>query len=172
MSHPIRPTLTEGTNSYVTKSNAEIYFSNRFQHASWDSLSAEDRYRVLITASTQISQTVKTEYKLPFTPAAEQGLQDATCELALAMSSDAAVISQGNTSKNIKRVKAGSAEVQFFSSGSGTSNGARFPPIVMNILKSGGFISSSTISSPVASGTGCPSHFDDADTYSRVEPFA
>jgi len=172
MSHPVRPLLVEGTNSYVTRTNAITYFSNRFGHAAWDALSGEDEYRVLITASTQISHTVKDEYKLPFTPAAEQGLQDATCELALAMANDGAVVEQGNTSKNIKRVKAGSAEVQFFSTGSGSSTGARFPPFVMNILRAGGFISAATLSTPVASGTSDTSQFDDCDTYARTEPFS
>lgn len=170
MSHPIRPSLTVGTNSYLTKLEAETYFSTRLNHVAWDNLNDEDDVRALVTASQQISMLVSTDYKLPLVTI-PQLLKDAVCELALSMASDLAVIDQADTKKNIKRVKAGSAEVEFFNDNSGSNTGARFPANVMNILQEGGYISSSVFIAPVASGTSCTSQFDNADIYGRLESF-
>ena len=172
MSNAKLPVLTEGTNSYVSKANAETYFGNRLNNAAWLALSAQDQFRALITASLQISRSVVTASKLPVTTPADTTLQDATCELALSMAADLNVITNATTSTNIKSVKAGSAEVEFFKSGSGSNTGTRFPVIVMDLLQSGSYIEGARISVPVVSGAGCASEFDNADIYSRTRSFS
>lgn len=163
------PVLTEGTNSYINYNDALTYFSNRYNSTAWYALSASDAIRVLISASAQISRQVKTAYKLAnvATPA-NQELKDAVCELAIAMAADSAVIDQANTSKNVRRVQAGSATVEFFK----PSKGSRFPSEVMRILQAGSMLDGVAVSTPVASGTTVCSSFDDADIYNRTSGFS
>ena len=167
MTHPAVPSLVEGTNSYVTLANAQTYFANRFSHDAWHNLDPGAQLRVLITASQQISRMVITSAKMPFTPSADQALQDATCELALAMAIDSAVVDQANTSQNIKSVKAGSVNVQFFR----PTSGGRFPSLVTEILAEAGLIEGNGASAPFSSGVTETSQFDDCDIYTRNTSF-
>ena len=54
-------------------------------------------------------------------------------ELAQILGDDATVAASAGTGSNIKRVKAGSAEVEFVSSTIGTSQDTRLPPIVNDL---------------------------------------
>ena len=160
--------LVVGTNSYISVADADIYFSDNLQFDSWDDLTNNKKSRALVTASGQISLAVIEECKLPFTPPTTEELEHATAELALAMTLDSSVITQKNTGSNTRRVKAGSAEVEFFN----PQKGARFPPIVTNILAEGGCIGGSVVGSYSFGNTGSSSFCDQDDRLGREEGLA
>lgn len=168
------PNLVLGTNSYATLAEGNTYFDNRFAASVWFLMNDDQLTRALITASTQISQLVSTDNKLPITLPINQALKNATSELAFAMVVDAKVVSQSSTGKNIKRAKAGSAEVEFFRPTLGTGLSSRFPSLVMGILKEAGLIATSSdpIGGAFASGTDVTSQFDDCDVLTRNQGFS
>lgn len=165
--------LVVGTNSYISFADATAYFADQLGTSAWTNASASDRSRSLITASGQITLFVKDDCKLPLTPPIAEPLQQATAQLALAMLADSSIITQGDTSTNTKRVKAGSAEVEFFRA----QSGGRFPPQVMNILVAGECIAGATgvgvvgIGGACASGTTTQSTFTNIDEYGLTEGY-
>lgn len=157
-----------GTNSYISVADANTYFLDSLGADLWTASSAIVKGQGLVTASRQISLLVKTACKLPFVPPLViTELGTATSELALAFITDPALINAGSTAKNIKKAKAGSADVTFFR----PTDGSRFPPNVMTILAAGGCIDGASISAPFASGTGAPSSFCDTDLYGVSQGF-
>lgn len=132
------PDLTLNTNSYVDMVTANDYFTNRLGGGAWFSACQTDTYRALITASERISMLVKTDYKLPITITVTDNLKKATYELALAMIVNQKVVTQKNTSSNVKRVGAGSAKVEFFAPVKGTV----LPSLVNEYLRNGDLLES------------------------------
>ena len=160
--------LIVGTNSYISVSDANTYFIDRLNSSAWLLAGAIIQPQALVTASRQISLLVKTACKLPFTPPLSVlELETATAELALAFIADPALITAGSTAKNIKKAKAGSADVTFFR----PTSGSRFPPNVMTILAEGGCIDGASISAPFASGTGAASEFCDTNRFGVSQGF-
>lgn len=156
-----------GTNSYISVADANTYFLDSLNSAVWSATATVTKGQALVTASRQISLLVKTACKLPFTPPiGVPELETATSELALAFLTDDSLITAGNTGKNIKNAKAGSAEVTFFR----PTDGSRFPPNVMALLAAGGCIEGATVSAPFASGTSGVSSFCDGQ-YDVTEGF-
>lgn len=145
------PEIIPGTNSYASSLEAYEILKNRMGNAVWFDAPAGDNERALMTASSQISIVVKDEYRLPLSPVPD-GLKAACCELALSLLSNPDSVDQVNTNNNVKRVKAGSAEVEFF----GAVRGDRFTRSVMDILKLYGYIdagSGSTNAGSMSFGT-------------------
>jgi hypothetical protein len=160
------PSLSVGTNSYISNADADSFFDNRLNADAWTSATEDNQTKALITASAQISRLVKSDYKLPLETIA-QGLEDATCELAIAMLADNNVVTQSNTDSNIKQVVAGTASVTFVRA----TKGARFPTLVMEILRAGEMIDSLTITT-TNYGTDAESAFCSDNTFTLNRGFS
>jgi len=158
------PALDIGVNTYATAAEIDLYLSGRLNSDKFYSFNIANQRRATITASSHISMLVASAYKLgTIGVTVPQKLKDATGELALSMLTDFASIETSTSSKNIKRVKADTVEVEFFA----PTNGSRFPPPVMNILKEGGYIASTILASSTSSGTTATSAFDNCDVYNH-----
>lgn len=151
------PELTVGTNSYIGTLDANDYFKNRLNPGAWFNAEPGDNERALITASYQISRFVDTGHKLPNASIVE-ALKVATCELAIQMLNDPDTVTNNDVGSNIKKVKAGSAEVEFVRAVKGT----RFPKLVMDILAEAGLITVGG-SSGESFGTDLCSSFENND---------
>ena len=94
-------------------------------------------------------------------------VESAQIELAFEISQDDSVEENASTRFNQRRVKAGSADVEFFRPEAGTP----LPTIAWDLLKP--FLGSAdgASSGSESFGTGCSSHFDDDDTYKRTSGF-
>jgi len=121
--------LVLDTNSFITIADANTYFNDNLRNDSWKALSGSTKQQALITAAGQINLLLKSDCKFG-SGDISVGLANANAELALDMAIDPNLVTSGGTSKNTKRVKAGSAEVQFFR----PTKGKRFPSNVMNLL--------------------------------------
>lgn len=86
-------------------------------------------------------------------------------ELAYEISQDPTIEAADSTATNLKRAKAGSAEVEFFRPGGpfGTSGATRFPAIVMEWLGQFFCGASGSTMGGIVSGTDAESQFDDCD---------
>lgn len=99
-----------------------------------------------------------------------QGVEDATILLAGSIAVDAEVGGSGSSGTNVKRVKAGSAEVEFFRQTTGVP---LQDETAYNLVKE--FLAASGIASglvgPYASGTDAQSSFSDIDQWGRSRGF-
>ena len=156
--------LTLGVNSYANKAEADAYYNDNLRYDEWTAVDPLKKDRALITASGQISQIVYDPYKLVID---EMEITDelkwATCELALDLVLNPKAVTQGNTGSNTKRVKAGSAEVEYFDK----VDGQRFGANVMNILKSGGLLGGSSDDAGIAEAFGTCEQSAFSPTYER-----
>lgn len=159
--------IVVGTNSYISLSDADSYLNQLLGQDQWLCRSDLDKTKALITSSEQISLFVKSSCALGQILIINESLQRATSKLAAEILTDPKIISQSNTSENIKRAKAGSAEVEFFR----PTSGARFPSTVMTLLQASGCIDGNSISAPFVSGTGAPSSFCDTNQFGVSEGF-
>ena len=165
--------LVVGTNAYADAAAADTYFADNLRNSSWTALTAGTKDQALVTASQKISLAVKTECKLPFTPPlTNTNLANASFELALEMALDVSVVTQANTGSNTKKVKAGSAEVEFFNPT--LNSAAKFPTLVMQHLKAGdciGGLLPGTIAGSANFGAGSVSDFCNVQPYGLTEGF-
>lgn len=142
--------LTVGTNCYISRADAVTYFTELIHGGDFLSADDADKDKALITATKMLdrqewvgSKTSPTqELDWPRTGVSDpegnavasdsvpQFILDATCELALALLQDLTVQTNADTSANIRSLKAGSAEIEYFK---GTS-GPRFPTIVHELV--------------------------------------
>lgn len=144
--------LVVGTNSYINLIDAEAYFLHKIHAADWDSATDPTKTDALVTATSMLDrqnwQGSKTQeaptQALDFprtgltdpegtaiaSDAVPQFVLDATCELALALIQNLSVQTQKNTEQNIKRLKAGTAEIEYFRG----ISGGRFPTIVQELI--------------------------------------
>jgi len=146
--------LTVGQNSYVDVATADTYFTYMIHATVWrESADTTTKEQALITATAFLDRQdwEGTRYQPVATQPLEwprSGLQDkdgndldetavpqqildATCELGLALINDPSLLdSTGTGSGNIKRLKAGSAEIEYIRSEKGT----RFPTIVQELI--------------------------------------
>lgn len=132
--------LNKGTNSYLDVADATAYFADTLFNANWLALLIDDgagnitdttkQSQALVTASLQVNRYVIDTCKLGTAGVAtDSGIFNGVAELALAMGSNPAIISQGKVASNIKKVGAGPASVEFFEQISTTDG--RFPANVM-----------------------------------------
>ena len=99
---------------------------------------------------------------------ANQFLQEATYEAAYALVITPTALDSVDQRDNKKRVKAGSAEIEFFR----PQSGAILPPTAQALLLR--YINSLGVSTnigPVASGTDGKSEFEDQDAFGREDAF-
>jgi len=144
--------LAVGTNSYISVSNCTDYFADRLEGAEW--VASSNQAGALVSAfdllQRQKWQGAKyDEATVPdwprtglvdqegteIVPASNtdwpQFILDAQCQLALALIIDPTLSTKSGTADNTKRLKAGSAEIEFFGT---ADSGVRFPPQVWELL--------------------------------------
>lgn len=153
------PTPVVGTDSYVTVANADTYHAASIHGASWTAASTTTKEQALLTACRMLErqtwQGTKTSpsqaldwprsglsdpegVAIP-SGAVPQFIKDAQCELALSLINDPSVQTSTDTSLNTRRLKAGSAEIEYFR----PTSGSRFPTIVAELVN---YYLSSTVS--------------------------
>lgn len=164
--------LVKGTNSYITVPEADSYFRDNLRFESWSALSSTVKSRALVTASSQINLFVINAYKFTIdVTEIPANLANGTAELALDMALDESVITQANTGSNIKTLKAGTAEIEFFNPTFRSTSSTRFPQHVMDLL--GDCLASTSsaigVGIPFASGTDEESSFIDRNQFGFTE---
>lgn len=171
--------LEVGTNCYISRLDADTYFGDHIEYDTWNGFANDKKDRCLVTATRMIDRQVWQGEKYQDAPTQlldfprsgltdEEGNEidettvpqfvlDATCELALSLGKDATVQTEQDTGSDIKRMKAGSAELEFFGT---RTTGTRFPTIVHELL--GRYLeSSSALSGPFTSGTDTETGLED-----------
>ncbi len=179
--------LIVGTNSLGSREEADAYFADSLRSAFWSAYNGTlkdqglvEATRVLERQGWQGSKEVP-EQVLSFprtqltcrgesvTPEDSLALaKEAQFEYALALLMDPSMLNNTDaTGTNTKRLKAGSAEIEFFRS----TRGTRFPVIIQDII--GCFLDSGLAFSggitPEVSGTDAESSFDDPRKYGLTE---
>lgn len=164
--------VTIGSNTYNiygTSAGADAYLAARIGASSWASATADTRAQALVTGTRMIETYLSSQgFTVDPAGAVDEAIENANYELAFALLTDPtiqdkAVMDGGNK----KRVKAGSAEVEYFRPGVAT----RFPSTVQALLN--GWISAQgggVSTSPVYSGTDnkstlCPGDYSLTEGY-------
>jgi hypothetical protein len=164
--------LAVGTNSYISRADADTYFSDAIHADTWRDASNTNKDRALVTAYRMLDrQEWKGSKTDPVTPQAQdwprtglsdpegtpiaddsvpQFILDAQSELALSILNDPAVQTSADTGSNIRSVGAGSARIEFFVGTAGSE--PRFPTIVNELIRYY-LEGSSTLEAPYAGGT-------------------
>lgn len=144
-------TLVVGTNSYIDRADADTYFEDAIHAAPWTASSNDTKEDALVTATRMLDRQEWVGTKTNPLQALDwprtgvtysdgtavdpltvpQFILDATCELALALIVNPSIQSSTNSGSNVKRLKAGSAEIEYFNS---TSGAGRFPTIVAELV--------------------------------------
>lgn len=176
--------LTEGVNSYGSRVDANTYFSDSLRSTTWAGYTNSQKDQALVEAtrvlerqpwlgekevSTQDLQFPRTGLtdRLGNSIDASTSLEiikEAQYEYAIALLQDVTLLNNKDaTGNNIKKLKAGPAEIEYFSAERGT----RFPLILQDLIGSflSGFNAFSTIGAPYASGTDVESTFSIVDEY-------
>lgn len=176
--------LGVGTNSYITEANCTAYFADRLEGAEW--VAETNKEGALVSAfdllQRQKWQGVKFDLaEVPDWPRTgledqegnaivpanntdwPQFVLDAQCQLALAIIIDPTLLTTDNTGDNTKKLKAGSAEIEFFGT-SNTDGGPRFPPQVQELLGEYLLGAGTDLRNPFASDTTAESGLNDYTT--------
>ncbi len=179
--------LTVGTNSYGSREEADAYFADSLRNAQWSAFTPEMKDAGLVESTRvferqgwqgekadpqqtlafpRVNLTCRGEPVSPDESLAD--IKEAQFEYALTLLVSPAVLNNSDaTGTNTKRLKAGSAEIEFFRS----TRGTRFPVIIQDII--GCFLDSGLAFSggitPEVSGTDAESSFDDPRKYGLTE---
>lgn len=176
--------LVVGTNSYINVADADTYFDDAIHASAWEDSTSDTKAKALVTATrsldrqnwngakyqdapTQVldwprSGLVDSEGDAVDETTVPQEILDATCELALALIQNPELQDSANTGNNIKRMKAGSVELEYIR---GTS-GARFPTVINELV--GLWLSgSSRYSGPFIYGADNESDFSENFNFNR-----
>jgi hypothetical protein len=149
-------TVTISANSYNiygTLSGATNYLAARLDAGAWASATADQKAQALVTATRSIEAYLKSKgHEVDPAGAVDAAIESATYELAFALIVNPALQDQSSSGNNKRRVKAGSAEVEYFR----PETGGRYPSIVQTLLsgwltdQGGG---AGSLGLPFASGT-------------------
>jgi len=162
--------LDIGINAFIDITDADAYFEDNIQAASWAALTFDKKSQSIITAAGQIN--------LSLIPACQFVLAEndinsyvalANAELALAFALKPKSAGNRSTGSNIKKVGAGSAAVEFFS----PTSGSRYPTQVSLLLTASGCLASDVSgvgAGGLSYGTDGESIFSDPD-YQRSHGF-
>lgn len=171
-------TITEDYSVYAITADAvqdaDDWFAARLGAASWTGATTLEKQQALITAARMLDRRPRWsgEQTDPTTPQPLQWPRDsATCdgdavadgtipdniaygefELALSLLEDEAIQDSASTGSNVKRAKAGSAEVEFFRPTIGTPQAHQFPQTVHELVACYFDGSNSGIGAPYAGG--------------------
>lgn len=178
--------------SYASVSEADEYLNiDPVRETSWEALDNEGKGKKLIAATrrldlltwqgdktggddTQENQWPRTGVTYPdgadvSTTGVPQEIENATILLAGSIAISAKVADQGTSGTNTKKVKAGSAEVEFFRSQAGTPlQDATAFDLVQPFTEAA---STSSALGPLATGTDGSSTFTDIDQWGRNQGF-
>ena len=141
-----------GTNTYITVAAAGTYFALAIHASAWSSASNTEKEQSLATATRSLDRQKWLGDKYEDAPTqllefprsglidkngdavdettVPQEILDATCEYALGLLNNPALQNDSNTDSNIKKLVAGSAEIEYIR---GTS-GPRFPTILNELI--------------------------------------
>lgn len=142
-----------GTNSYITRAEANTYFAEALHAATWDAATDENKDKALVTAfrmidrqtwegektvSSQVQEFPRTgltdkDGNAVSSSSVPQEVKDGQAELALSLLDDLTVQSQASTGTNVKEVDAKGVSVTFFNP-SNPDEETRFPTIVQELL--------------------------------------
>jgi hypothetical protein len=173
-------TLVVGTNTYVTRAEANTYLGDALGSESWAFLSPDDQDKALLTAFKLLERQLWQGEAVGAVDWPRTGVIDcagdpvddasvptdiksAQIELAYAISVDNTLASKTTTEDNISRLQAGSASIEFFNNGTADPFGAgRFPSNVMELIRC--FLEGAGGSTGGAEsfGTECPTDLDPA----------
>ncbi len=186
-------TITIGTVDYiayasVAEGNAYLN-TDPLRGAAWDALDAEGKGKMLVSATRRLDlerwKGVKTggegvqEEKWPrtgvtyldgtavSTAEVPKELENATILLAGSIALDAKNADSGTSGSNVKRVKAGSAEVEYFRAT--TPGSAMQDESVMDLIRQ--FLAGSGVSTGLASGCDEESTFGDPTPWELTEGY-
>jgi len=183
-------TLVVGTNTYITLTEANTYLGDSIRAQAWSFLPSDTRNKALLTAFRIIERQVwegeaTGSIAFPRTGLTDcdevavssatvpQLVKDAQAEIAYDLTQDNNLETTGGIGSNVKRARAGSAEVEFFTSTGGASGtgSARFQPHIMELI--GCFLEGSNIGgiAPIAPGTSVESQTDAGDGYCVSEGY-
>lgn len=157
--------------TYITVADADKYLAVDVQRADlWASRTELQKQRGIVSATRFLQALTWASGEAPLTTddPVLYPLAEATALLAADFLATPALASGGGTGSNVKRAKAGSAEVEFFRPVAGYP----MPLDVFNLLRSllGIGDDGLAIGYGVASGTDFCSRFDHSD-YRIIEPF-
>lgn len=141
---------TTGANSYSSRADATAYFADRIGSSAWTDATDANKDASLVTGTRMLDRQVwagdKTDAAQPL-EFPRTGLTDkdgndvasdeipseileALYELALILLADSTQAAATSTASSIKRLKAGSAEIEYFKGGKGTT----FPSVVQKLI--------------------------------------
>ncbi len=118
-------------NIYGTLADATEYLVARLDGATWTSATDDTKSRALVQG-TRLIQTWLAGQGQDVDPASavDEAIEHANYELAFALVVDSSIAGNASASNNIRRTKAGSAEIEYFT----PTRGGRFPTQVQAIL--------------------------------------
>lgn len=161
-----------GTNSYVTLDEAEAYYSGSLNADAWFSADASKKEKALISAFRNM-QTLNWKDPKPDPNNAPPKVKQAQMEHALQLLNGTAQFGSGatGTPAKTKKLKAGSAEIEYFQEPSISA----IPDFVMlllaDYLESGAPGSVMPMMGGFASGTDRESYFDGIDHFTVTEGY-
>jgi len=159
--------IVVGTDTYISVANADTYFTNAIHATAWAAAITATKEKALVTATRMLDRQDWVGAKTSGVQALDwprtgvtdsEGtaissvsipsfIEQACCELALALLNDPSVQTNPDQKQRISSMSAGSASISFFSS----IPGARFPTIVHELI--GWYLSTKTeLTSPFISG--------------------
>lgn len=163
--------VTIGGNSYDvygTNAGADAYLAARLDASSWSGAAEDTQNRALVQATRLIRPYLAGRgYDLDPAAAVDAEIENANYELAFALVVDPTIADKTSTGSNIRRTKAGSAEIEYFR----PEVGSRFPSLVQTILN--GWLdgqSGAAAGAGYASGT-CETSTIAGDDYGLTEGF-
>ena len=168
--------------------NTDTFWNGRLgaERTAWEAASADDKARALVAAADWIDRaliftgdkTVSTQARAwprdgATNGCTEEAITDGTTPddifyaqawLAGVVLADNAAAASSGEGSNVKKVKAGSAAVEFFSPTTGTSDDTRLPQVAHDFTRCYTDAGTSAgIAGPTASGTGQESSFGEDD---------
>lgn len=174
---------------YGTEAELKQYLAGRLGTDAYDNASSTDRKKAMVQATRWLDtlqwQGSPTDLVTPQPlawprtgmvdcneePVPDTVIPDELCaalgELVLVILGDSAASDQASTAKNIKRVGAGSAMVEFFRAGDaqGNSSGTPLPTQAWRLIKCFTGAGDQANSGVISTGTDERSQFDDCDRY-------
>lgn len=116
---------------YGTSADATIYLAARISSTAWTSATTDTKSQALVTGTRLIEQYLLSRGQtVSPASAVDAAIERANYELAYQLVVTPNLQDQASAGNNRRRVKAGSAEVEFF----WTAGGARFPAVVQSLL--------------------------------------
>lgn len=180
-------TLTVGVNTYVTRAEATTYLGDVIGAESWAFLDPDTQDKALLTAFKLLERqlwqgeavgavdwprtgVIDCEGEPVSDATVPDDIESAQIELAYALTVDPSLAGKTTTADNTKRLKAGSAEIEFFNTdGSDNFAPGRFPPNVMELIKCFLEGAGGAAASAESFGTECPKDLSPC-RYDRNQP--